>query len=119
MVESIQLDRYMVNLFFEIKRNAPHDCQQDMLVSDPNLGKNLSVLYQKVSDENLKLLIEVFFERAGPKWLALIKPKKTAQLLQKINSKAKIADKSSAEQKENSDNSGQPKARYYRGVRID
>jgi hypothetical protein len=65
----MKLDRYMVNLFFEIKRNLPLAQQREMLVSNPNIGNVMTKLYQTTQDENVKLLTGVFLERAGKEWV--------------------------------------------------
>ena len=65
----MNIDRYMVNLFFEIKRNIPSDQQAHMNISNPQLGKLMSQLYCQTDDENIKLLTQIFLERAGESWL--------------------------------------------------
>ena len=72
----MQIDRYMVNLFFEIKRNLPRRLQTDMKISDPDIGRSMVDLYRASDDENIKRLVEVFLERAGDEWVARIRPKK-------------------------------------------
>lgn len=71
----MQIDRYMVNLFFEIKRNLPPEQQSNLKISDHALGDTMVNLYQTCDDENIKLLIKVFMERAGEEWLRRIAPK--------------------------------------------
>lgn len=65
----MNIDRYMVNLFFEIKRNIPSSQQAHMNISNPQLGKLMSQLYCRTDDENIKLLTQIFLERAGESWL--------------------------------------------------
>jgi hypothetical protein len=65
----MNIDRYMVNLFFEIKRNIPLHQQSEMKISDPELGKVMSELYRQTDNDNIKLLTQIFLERAGENWL--------------------------------------------------
>lgn len=65
----MNIDRYMVNLFFEIKRNIPLQQQASMKISDPELGKVMSTLYRQTENQNIKLLTQIFLERAGENWL--------------------------------------------------
>lgn len=64
----MKLDRYMVNLFFEIKRNLPLGQQHKMLISSTKIGDVMIELYQTTEDENIKLLTGIFLERAGEDW---------------------------------------------------
>jgi len=87
----MNIDRYMVNLFFEIKRNLPITLQKDLKISAPDLGDTMMTIYAKSDDENIKLLIEVFMERAGGKWLTkLAKKSSKPSLLKKIKTKKEI-----------------------------
>jgi len=65
----MKLDRYMVNLFFEIKRSLPLEQQRNMLVSSPDIGEIMTDLYQTTPNENIKLLTGIFLERAGENWI--------------------------------------------------
>jgi hypothetical protein len=66
---AMNIDRYMVNLFFEIKRNIPASQQVNMNISNPQLGELMTKLYNQTDDENIKLLTQIFLERAGENWL--------------------------------------------------
>ncbi len=72
----MNIDRYMVNLFFEIKRNIPTSMQPAMKISDPAIGETMVSLYKKSKDENIRLLVEIFLERAGDEWVSKIREKK-------------------------------------------
>jgi len=65
----MNIDRYMANLFFEIRRNLPKNQQRQMKISSPTLGDDIIFVYKNSDDESIRLLIEVFLERAGEKWL--------------------------------------------------
>jgi hypothetical protein len=88
----MNIDRYMVNLFFEIKRNIPTSQQTNMNISNPQLGKLMSDLYCQTDDENIKLLTQIFLERAGENWLKDAKKgaPSTAQRLTKRFNKATV-----------------------------
>ncbi|MCH2191011.1 MAG: hypothetical protein MK188_08820 [Gammaproteobacteria bacterium] len=60
----MNVDRYMVNLFFEIKRNLPFHLQSGLKISSPTLTQDIVDVYNTTEDENIKLLIDRFFERA-------------------------------------------------------
>lgn len=92
----MNIDRYMVNLFFEIRRNLPSKHQQALRLSAPDLGEKIVAIYQQSDDENTRLLIEIFLERAGDNWIHKVTKKK-------CDTKA-ISNKT--------------KANYYRGVRL-
>ncbi len=64
----MNIDRYMVNLFFEIKRNLSFELRDPLKISDPNLGESMLELYRTIDNDPIKRLIEVFFERAGDDW---------------------------------------------------
>lgn len=61
----MHIDRYMVNLFFEIKRNLPSEHGSDLKISDPELSSLMIKKHLSCSNEAIHRLIEVFFERAG------------------------------------------------------
>lgn len=65
----MNIDRYMVNLFFEIKRNIPSNKQTGMKISNPEIGEVITALYTETEDENIRLLTRIFLERAGENWL--------------------------------------------------
>lgn len=74
---NMKIDRYMVTLFFEIRRNLPTNIQSDLKISDTNLGEKMLSLYNEDYDDNVKLLIQVFFERAGSQWISKLEPKQS------------------------------------------
>lgn len=81
----MKLDRYMVNLFFEIKRNLPLEQQQDMLISNPEIEDVMINLYQITDDDNVKLLTGIFLERADTNWIKNTNKKKTtSNILSKL-----------------------------------
>lgn len=83
----MKLDRYMVNLFFEIKRNLPLSQQKDMLISSPSIGTIMTNIQQITDDENIKLLINVFLERADQNNSSdLAKSSRPPSLIKKIMS---------------------------------
>lgn len=81
----MDIDRYMVNLFFEIKRNIPLSQQTGMKISNPDLGNVMVNLYKSSQDDNIKLLTKVFLERAGGEWLKKTQPKHSFYRGQKVN----------------------------------
>lgn len=112
----MNIDRYMVNLFFEIKRNVPHRQQADLKISDPNIGSVMTRLYQETKDENTKLLVGVFLERAGEQWAKdAQKPKALPKMLKFLSANNSAEDSS---QKSQSAKKNKPK-RIYRGQVID
>lgn len=64
----MHIDRYMVNLFFEIRRNLQPELQEDLKIADPKVADKLIHLFHSNDDDNIKRLIEVFFDRAGDDW---------------------------------------------------
>lgn len=60
----MNVDRYMINLFFEIKRILPNDIRQQLKIASPTLHEELKELQKSVDNEATQRLIEVFFERA-------------------------------------------------------
>lgn len=77
---ALNIDRKMVNLFFEIKRNMPLDTRGDMRIASPDIGHQLLKLHQQSEDTNLRRLIEKFMQHAGSEWinkLELHTPSKT------------------------------------------
>lgn len=105
----MKLDRYMVNLFFEIKRNLPLEQQRNMLVSSPDIGNVMTNLYQTTPNENIKLLTGIFLERAGDNWIKKAESKNIgASILKKlISNPSELADSKQVDPKK--------KQRIYRG----
>lgn len=64
----MNIDRKMVSLFFEIKRNMPYEQREDMKIASHDIGERLIGIYQESDDRTMKTLIEQFMLRAGPKW---------------------------------------------------
>ncbi len=82
--EQLNIDRAMVSLFFEIKRNMPYEQREEMKISSPTIGTSLVKLYRSSSNQALKRLIRDFMQHAGDDWLAKIaKPKKAKRLFSK------------------------------------
>lgn len=103
----MNVDRFMVNLFFEIRRNLPSQQQQGMRLSAPDLGDKMIILHKASDNEDIQLLIEMFLERAGEDWIKKIRKKKSRK--QRTNAtKEKLKPKEKATKKSN----------YYRGVKI-
>lgn len=107
----MNIDRYMVNLFFEIKRNLPFELRSPLKISNANLCDDLIDVYLSIDNEANQRLIEVFLERAGETW-----GKKLCSA--RIPSLDQNADQPGIS------NIKQPlksikKARYYRGVLVE
>ena len=64
----MNIDRKMVTLFFEIKRNMPFEQREDMKIASHDLGDRLVGIYQESDNRTMRMLIEQFMMRAGPKW---------------------------------------------------
>lgn len=64
----MNIDRKMVSLFFEIKRNMPYEQREDMKIASHDLGERLVGIYQESDSSTMRMLIEQFMLRAGPKW---------------------------------------------------
>jgi len=65
----MNIDRPMVNLFFEIKRTLPSESRDTIKLSAPDIGERLLDIHQASSgDRYLQALIERFFVRAGEDW---------------------------------------------------
>lgn len=74
----MNIDRPMVTLFFQIKRNLPFEIRDDLKISSPAIGTQLVSIYQKSDDKPLRQLIEEFMQRAGDSWVSkLNKPQKS------------------------------------------
>lgn len=81
----MNIDRYMVNLFFEIKRNVPYQQQASLKISDPDIGSVMTSLYRETKDENIKLLTRIFLERAGEKWASdADKPRALSKIIKRL-----------------------------------
>ncbi len=87
----MNIDRYMVNLFFEIKRNVPYHQQASLKISDPDIGSVMASLYRETKDENIKLLVSIFLERAGEKWASdAQKPKALGNILKRLSKDSSV-----------------------------
>ena len=118
----MHIDRYMVNLFFEIKRNSPAKYNGSLKISDPTLGQTLIDLYQ-ISDEANQRLIEVFLERAGEDWSKQLRSNDGGLL-----SKLQLRNTRSAQTAETTNTPAETKTRphnepkkkrYYRGALVE
>jgi len=69
----MQIDRHMVNLFFDIKRNLPANQRIGLTISAANLGETIVNLHKSSDDTNIKFLTNAFLERAGGGWAAKIR----------------------------------------------
>lgn len=80
-IDRPNIDRAMVSLFFEIKRNMPLDQREGMKISSPNIAQQLIGIYEESSNNALKQLIHDFMVRAGDSWAKKLRPiKKRKQL---------------------------------------
>lgn len=116
-LSTMYIDRYMVNLFFEIKRNSPSKHRASLKISDPDLGQTMIDLYHSLGDDANQRLIEVFLERAGDGWVAKLRDSD-----QELSSKPTIQNPRTAavsEATQPSTDHRPTKARYYRGVLIE
>ncbi len=109
----MNIDRYMVNLFFEIKRNVPIHQQDGMKISNPNLGNVMVALNKETKDENIELLTRIFLERAGGRRIKESKSKttRTAALIEKLST---LGNKPRTTNRTDSISQIKPK-RIYRG----
>lgn len=77
-IDRPNIDRAMVTLFFEIKRNMPFEARDELKISSPVIGTQLISIYQKSNDKPLRRLIEEFMQRAGDTWVSkLSQPRKS------------------------------------------
>lgn len=77
---TMQINRKMVTLFFEIKRNMPYEHREKMKIASPDLAQQLTVIYKKSKRHSLKESIEKFMSLAGDEYLDKLKaPKKPVQ----------------------------------------
>ncbi len=113
----MNIDRYMVNLFFEIKRNLPFALQRDFKISNADLGDMMVKLYRSIDDEAIKRLIEVFLERAGDGWTAKLKT--SSYLKEQASSSYRGVKKKVKRSVAASGPDGGAKGRYYRGVLVE
>ena len=112
----MNIDRYMVNLFFEIKRNVPYQQQASLKISDPDIGSVMTSLYRETKDENIRLLVRIFLERAGEKWASDIeKPKALNKIIKRLSKDRSVGDSSGTSSVVTKD---KPK-RIYRGQVIE
>jgi len=77
---NINIDRPMVTIFFEIKRNLPFESRDAMKISAPDIGERLLDIHRASNNPSLKTLIEKFFARAGDDWTHRINPPKKSLL---------------------------------------
>lgn len=70
----MNIDRQMVNLFFEVRKNVPAEIRQGMKLSSPTLGSDLVAIFNIIDNDKVKFAIERFFKRAGDadNWLSEI-----------------------------------------------
>jgi len=111
----MEVDRYMANLFFEIKRNLPPAQKSSMKIADSDLGERMVDLYKSTNNDSIKVLIKSFLEHAGEEWSKKIelKPKRYRGAEQNTEeSKQSVEAEPSGKQ-------ARKKVRYYRGVRIE
>lgn len=80
-IDRPNIDRAMVNLFFEIKRNMPFEQREHMKISSPDVGEKLVSIYHRSSNNSLKQLIEDFMQRAGGTWAGKLSPSKRSRPL--------------------------------------
>lgn len=85
-IDRPNIDRTMMSLFFEIKRNMPLDQREKMKISSPLVGHQLVSVYRKSNDTALKHLIEKFMDGAGGEWTKrLVKSNKTNYLFKRAS----------------------------------
>jgi len=77
----MNIDRPMVSLFFEIKRNMPFEQRDDMKISAPDVGERLVSIYRHSNNEALRQLIENFMSRAGTDWSKQLSPSKKPKMM--------------------------------------
>lgn len=77
----MHIDRPMVSLFFEIKRNMPIEERDGMKIAAPDLGEKLVNVYRGTQDSTLKKLVSHFLTLAGSEWAQQLKtPKNTKSI---------------------------------------
>ncbi|MFT5571288.1 MAG: hypothetical protein ACI9FR_000202 [Cryomorphaceae bacterium] len=113
----MQIDRYMVNLFFEIRRNLPYAQRADLKIADSRIGNLMVDLHKSTDDQNIKVLIEAFLDRAGAQWTRKIKGR-PSHLWSKRADQALPTEPSTSESKK-AKSKADKKIRYYRGARVD
>ena len=77
----MNIDRPMVSLFFEIKRNMPTPDREEMRIAAPDVGDRLVEIYQSSSNSALKELIETFMDHAGSDWTKQLGKKQKSRIL--------------------------------------
>ncbi len=68
----MNIDRPLVNLFFQIKRTMPLESRENMKISSPDIKQNLILAYKNSDDETLKSMIEDFLTRTSNDWKAQV-----------------------------------------------
>lgn len=113
----MHVDRFLVNLFFEIRQRLPVEERVDMKLSAADLGDRLTRLHESTEDAKVRALIEVFVERSGENWLAKAKPVKNRYRGVEVESK-KVAPSTNPKTSK-SKGKAKKKPRYYRGALIE
>lgn len=111
------IDRYMVNLFFEIRRNLPTEQQRTLRIAAVDLGESMIALYQQTDDENIRVLVERFLERAGEDWLS--RALKPARRYRGADISQPRSRSESADSGNDNNKTTKPSRNYYRGVPVD
>lgn len=117
----MNIDRYAVTLFLEIKRNLPHGIAHTLKIANPQLEQEMAAIYNCIENEDAKTLIEVFIDHINK---AKPDSSKVTKRASKINaSTSAITGRlSSLIPKVNVMFEATPKKpsqRYYRGVLIE
>lgn len=74
---ALNINRQMVNLFFEIKRNMPSNTQDDIRITSTGIGHLLLKLHRESESNNLRQLIEKFMAHAGGEWTEKLEASKS------------------------------------------
>ncbi len=113
----MKVDRYMVNLFFEIKRNLPPELGADLKISSADLSSAMINVYWSSDDNVIRTLVDAFFRRAGEEWHAQLQPKK------RYYRGIEIAEERSPTQSNSSTSpeldKPKTKKRFYRGALVE
>lgn len=85
----MNIDRKMVNLFFEVRNNVPIEIRQGMKLSSPTLESDLVAVFNIIDNDKVKADIAEFFKRSGTagSWLTQIKNSNQEQSLASASSK--------------------------------
>lgn len=113
----MKVDRYMVNLFFEIKRNLPPELGADLKISSADLSSAMINVYWSSDDNAIRTLVDAFFRRAGDEWYAQLQPKKRYYRGIEIAAEPTRAQMSANAQPES--NKPKSKKRFYRGALVE